>query len=144
MKVRLLRPDDVPIATKLLRQLGYVVPADELATRIHRVLAGGTHFAAVAEDGGTIFGLVHAYERQALEKPCEAVVQSLIVDTRARNAGTGRLLMTAAETWARASGLVNVVLHTRIDRDDARAFYEHIGYSRAATSHLMSKPLEGV
>jgi GNAT superfamily N-acetyltransferase len=144
MKVRLLRPDDLPIVTELLRQLGYVTSADELANRIHRVLESGTHFAGVAEDGGRIFGLVHAYERPALEKPCEAVVQSLVVDTGARNAGTGRLLMAAAETWARAKGLTNVALHTRNDRDDARAFYEHIGYCRAATSHLMCKPLKGV
>jgi len=144
MKVRLLRPDDLPIVTELLRQLGNVTSADELANRIDRVLESGTHFAAVAEDGGRIFGLVHAYERPALEKPCEVVVQSLVVDTRARNAGTGRLLVAAAETWARAKGLTNVALHTRIDRDDARAFYEHIGYRWAATSHLMCKPLKGV
>jgi ribosomal protein S18 acetylase RimI-like enzyme len=142
VKIRLLRPDDLPIAAELLRQLGYVTSTDELAGRIDRVLASGSHFAGVAEDGGRIVGLVHAYERAALEKPCEAVVQSLVVDTRARKAGAGRLLMAAAETWARAKGLGNVVLHTRIDRDDARAFYERIGYRRAATSHLMSKRLE--
>jgi ribosomal protein S18 acetylase RimI-like enzyme len=144
VKVRLLRPEDLPIATELLRQLGYVMSSYELAGRIDQVLASGTHYAAVAEDGASVIGLVHAYERPALEKPREAVVQSLVVDTRARNAGTGRLLMAAAEAWARAKGLTNVVLHTRIDRDDARAFYEHIGYSRAATSHLMGKPLKGV
>jgi len=142
VKVRLLHPDDLPIAAELLSQLGYVVSTDELAGRIDRVLASGTHFAGVAEDAGRIVGLVHAYERPALEKPYEAVVQALVVDARARNAGTGRLLMAAAEAWARAKGLANVVLHTRIDRDDARAFYERIGYSRAATSHLMSKPLK--
>ena len=141
LKVRLLRTDDVPIATELLRQLGYVVSPDELANRVEQVLATGTHFAAVAQDGGRVFGLVHAYQRPALEKPCEAVVQSLVVETGARNAGAGKLLMAAAETWACARGFTNVVLHTRIDRDDARAFYEHIGYRKTATSHLMSKTL---
>jgi len=41
--------------------------------------------------------------------------------------------MGAAEAWAQERGLNYVVLHTRVDRDDARAFYERIGYTRAAT-----------
>jgi hypothetical protein len=32
--------------------------------------------------------------------------------------------MAAAEAWARAKGLTCLVLHTRDDREDARAFYE--------------------
>ena len=87
--------------------------------------------------------MIHAYERPALEKPCEAVVQSLVVHSCARKKGVGRVLMIAAEAWACARGIWYVVLHTRIDRDDARAFYERIGYTRVATSHLMSKRLEG-
>ena len=74
------------------------------------------------------------YERPALEKPCEAVVQALIVDGSLRKTGVGRILMAAAETC--------LVLHTRDDREDARAFYEHLGYQKAATSHLMSKALD--
>jgi hypothetical protein len=38
--------------------------------------------------------------------------------------------------------LTCLVLHTRDDREDARAFYEHLGYQKAATSHLMSKALD--
>lgn len=142
MQVRLLCLSDLPMAVELLQQLGYEVSTDEMGARIGRVLASQTHYAAVAEDGGRVLGLVHAYERPALEKPCEAVVQSLVVDCRARKTGTGRQLMVAAEAWARANGLARVVLHTRIDREEARAFYEHIGYSRATTSHLMGKSLE--
>jgi hypothetical protein len=36
-----------------------------------------------------------------------------------------------------------VVLSTRIDREDARTFYELLGYERVATSHLMRKQIEG-
>jgi ribosomal protein S18 acetylase RimI-like enzyme len=98
------------------------------------VLANPTHFAAVAEERGRIYGLVHAYERPALEKACEVVLQSLVVDQRARKRGIGKGLMTAAEAWAKSRGIEQVVLHTRIDRDDARSFYEHIGYNLTATS----------
>jgi ribosomal protein S18 acetylase RimI-like enzyme len=50
--------------------------------------------------------------------------------------------MIAAEAWAKYRGIEHVVLHTRTDRDDARSFYEHIGYSLTATSHLMAKRLD--
>jgi len=141
MHVRRLRPSDVDIATELLRQLGYHVPANELAGRIAQLSTAEGHYAAVAHDGQKIYGLMHVYERPSLEKPRAAVVQSLVVEERARKTGAGKLLMGAAETWARERGLNHVVLHTRIDRDDARAFYERVGYMRAATAHLMSKQL---
>jgi ribosomal protein S18 acetylase RimI-like enzyme len=116
----------VEIATDLLRQLGYHVPANELAGRIAQLSTAEGHYAAVADDGQKICGLIHVYERPSLQKPRAAVVQSLIVEERARKTGAGRLLMRAAEAWAQERGLNYVVLHTRIDRDDARAFYERI------------------
>ena len=143
MQVRLLRPSDVEIAKELLHQLGYNMSINDLARRLDRVLATRTHYAAVAEERNRVVGLVHAYERAALERPTEAVVQSLVVDSGLRKVGIGKVLMAAAEAWARANGLTDVVLHTREDRDDARAFYRHLGYRQAATSHLMRKTLNG-
>ena len=111
----------------------------------HKTRAGEppTHFAAVADERGSAIGLVHAYERPALEKAYEVVVQSLVVDQKARQAGIGKQLMSAAEAWAKSRGVRQVVLQTRVDRDDARSFYEHVGYRLAATSHLMVKTLDG-
>lgn len=139
MQVRLLCPSDVEIAHELMRQLGYDMPANELAGRIARVLDATMHYAAVAEEGSEVVGLVHAYARPALEKPTEAVVQSLIVEARARKRGVGRLLMASAEAWARTNGMTHLVLHTRTDRVDAHTFYEQLGYRQEATSNLMRK-----
>jgi GNAT superfamily N-acetyltransferase len=141
MQVRSLSPSDVEIATELLRQLGYELSPIEAARRIAHVLADKDHYAAVADDNGQVLGLIHAFERAALEKPREAVVQSLVVHNCARKKGIGKVLMAAAHAWARERGLEHVVLHTRIQREDARAFYEHLGYERAATAHLMKKSL---
>jgi ribosomal protein S18 acetylase RimI-like enzyme len=141
MHVRLLRRFDLPIAAELVRQLGYDVHPSEMAERIGLVLVNDTHYAAVADNGETVLGLVHAYTRPALEKAFEVVVQSLVVDCQARKSGIGKLLMAAAESWARSKGAKHVVLHTRVDRNDARAFYERIGYTTIATSHLMSKSI---
>jgi GNAT superfamily N-acetyltransferase len=121
MHVRPLRSSDVEAASGLLRQLGYDVAPEELAARLQRVLASAPHYGAVAvDDGGRVVGLAHAYERPALEKPCEAVVQAVVVERGARRSGAGRLLMASVEEWARARGLTHIALHTRADRDDAR------------------------
>jgi hypothetical protein len=48
MPIRALRPSDLPVATELLQQFGYDIEGTEQASRIERVLANATHFAAVA------------------------------------------------------------------------------------------------
>jgi hypothetical protein len=90
MHVRTLRQSDVEIATELLSQLGYHVPANELAGRIAQVSTAEGHYAAVVDDGQKICGLIHVYERLALENPRAAVVQSLVVEERARKMGPQR------------------------------------------------------
>jgi N-acetylglutamate synthase-like GNAT family acetyltransferase len=141
MPIRQLQRTDIPAVQELLRQLGYDVSPSELITRVERVLAAAEHYAAVAEQTRQLIGLVHVFERSALERPSEAVVQALVVAETSRRAGVGTALMSVAEQWARAKGLKHVVLHTRIERDDARAFYVGRGYQVAATSQLMCKDL---
>ena len=46
----------------------------------------------VAEMEGEVVGVLHVFERPALEKPCEAVVQALVVDGERRGAGIGEAL----------------------------------------------------
>lgn len=141
MIVRDLLPTDLSAATALLGQLGYPLSETELQKRLDRVAAAPDHAVRVAESAGAIVGLIHMFERPALEKPCEAVVQALVVAAEYRGTGVGALLMQEAEAWARSRGLPGITLYTRIDRDAARAFYERLGYRRSATSHQMRRDL---
>jgi GNAT superfamily N-acetyltransferase len=135
MPIRPFDRTDMPVARELLTQLGYQVDATELEDRIERVLAAADHHVAVAEQNGQLVGLLHVFERPALEKPCEAVVQALVVDSNARGRGIGKALMDVAEAWAKARGLASVVLSTRKAAD----FYTRLGYGKVATSDLMRK-----
>jgi len=141
MLIRHAGRSDLPAVRVLLGQLGYQVELAELADRLDRVGSFADHYLAVAEVDGRVAGLLHVFERPALEKPCEAIVQALVVEEAYRGKGVGRILMRHAETWARRRGLVSIALHTRIDRDDAHAFYVRIGYDSATTSHQMRKQL---
>lgn len=125
---------------RLIGQLGYAPDGATFRTRFKRVMSTPAHRVIVAEQDDEIVGVLHAFERPALEKPCEVVVQALVVDKTRRGSGIGAALMREAETWAAARGLSSTALYTRIDRDAARAFYERIGYRLIATSHLMGRP----
>ena len=135
MPIRPFRPADMPVAQELLKQLGHEIATRELNSRIACVLGAANHHVAVVEEDGRVVGLVHVFERPALEKPCEAVVQALVVDAKLRRRGIGEALMDAAEAWAKARGLASVALSTQ----HAQAFYTRLGYVKVATSDLMRK-----
>jgi ribosomal protein S18 acetylase RimI-like enzyme len=141
MIVRDARPADVSAVHRLIGQLADA--PDEVAFRIRfeRVLATDDHRIIVAEVEGKVVGVLHMFERPALEKPCEAVVQALVVDSEARSSGVGEALMHEAEAWAQSRKLPSVSLYSRDDRKRAHAFYERIGYRIKATSVRMDRGL---
>ena len=141
MIVRDLQSADLPGIAGLLSQLGYEPDEQELRDRLAHLAKAPDHRVRVADVDGKVVGLLHMYERTALEKPREAVIQSLVVDATQRGRGVGAALMREAERWARGRDLPAVALYTRIDRDAARAFYERLGYEFVATSHLMRREL---
>jgi GNAT superfamily N-acetyltransferase len=133
-------PADIPAIRRLIGQLGYAPDEAEFRARFERVSAGAGHKIIVAEVESEVVGVLHVFERPALEKPCEAVVQALVVDGARRGVGIGEALMREAEAWAQRRNLASTALYTRVDRDKSRVFYERIGYRVKATSHLMGRP----
>ena len=139
MIIRDARPADIPAVHRLIGQLADAPDEAEFRNRFERVSATSDHRIIVAEVDCEVVGVLHVFERPALEKPCEAVVQALVVDGDRRSTGIGEALMREAEAWAGSRRLASTALYTRIDRDKARRFYERIGYRLKATSHLMGR-----
>lgn len=138
MTIRPLADADIPVAAELLTALDRTLTPETLAERLKAVRAYADQRVWVFEDHGTIAGVVHAFIRPALEKPCEVVVQSIAVDAARRNRGIGRALMAEAEQWARSRGLPSVALHTR----RAAPFYRKLGFQESgAPAHSMRKTL---
>jgi GNAT superfamily N-acetyltransferase len=113
-----------------------------LRRRMTGILHGRGQYAVVAVRDDKVVGLLHAFERPALDKPHEVVVQALVVDDAYRGTGIGGELMAAAEAWAGRLGIDGVSLYTNVDRKGAYAFYERRGYDHVATSHLMRRPVK--
>ena len=141
MIVRDARPADVSAVHRLIGQLADAPDEAAFRGRFERVLATDDHRIVVAEVEGKVVGVLHMFERPALEKPREAIVQALVVDSEARSSGVGEALMREAEAWAQQRKLSSVSLYSRADRERAHAFYERIGYRIKATSVRMDRGL---
>jgi GNAT superfamily N-acetyltransferase len=140
MTLRDVTPADFAAVRRLLGQLGYAPDEAEFRHRFDSVLATAGHRVILAEDEGAVVGVLHVFERPALDKGCEAVVQALVVDDTVRSRGVGEALMNEAEAWAARRGLPATSLYTSIKRARAHAFYERLGYRIKGTSHLMGRP----
>jgi GNAT superfamily N-acetyltransferase len=143
VSIRPMTAGDVPATQELLLQLGYPLSSEELKQRYEAVAGAANHTIMLAEQAGRVVALCHVYARPALDKPPEAIVQALVVDRASRGSGMGKIMMMAVETWARDRGFTSVALTSSVTRAEAHAFYEAIGYQRAATSHMFRKHLGG-
>jgi len=59
------------------------------------------------------------------------LVENMIVDGTSRRMGIGRSLLLELENRARETGCRQILLVTETNRDDARAFYEALGFHPA-------------
>lgn len=154
--LREMTGSDVPAVCGLLRELGYELTEGEIARRLRDVDRHPDHLALVLEDddgedggedggeqegGGPIVAFLHMFDRPAIEKPREAIVQALVVTEARRGAGLGQAMMEWVETWARDRGLTSIALSTQTHRGDAQVFYHRLGYRTAAESRLLRKHL---
>ena len=139
--VRKIIFSDLVVARDLLSQLGYDVEMDALSDRFERISKSNIQLLNVATLHDQVIGLVHAFIREALEKPVEVVVQAVVVDERVRKTGAGRRLMLAVEAWAKEKQVSSISLSSQIARTEAHKFYEELGFVKTATSHFMRKML---
>ena len=101
-----------------------------MPARLARLNEGGSARALVATQDGDVVGLATIHLRHALNHAAPlAQLSLLVVDERVRSQGVGRVLVAAAEAWARERGCHRMIVTTALNRSDAHAFYERIGYA---------------
>ena len=93
------------------------------------------------EPADHLLGWVHVQSRHTVELEPYAEVRALVVDEEVRGRGTGRRLMDAAESWAKANGYSTMQVRSNVKRERTHRFYERLGYTTTKTSHVFSKPL---
>jgi GNAT superfamily N-acetyltransferase len=94
----------------------------------------------VAEsDSGDVVAWVHVHEAKLLVSERSAEIGGLVVASPFRGRGIGRLLMLAAEEWARSKGCAVVRLRSNVVRVGAHRFYGALGYRSMKTSTAFEK-----
>jgi len=142
MKIRSALSSDVPSIATLCDSLGYPASEQTVARRLERVLGDGRHALFVAEGPeGEIAGWVHICERLLVIAGRQAAIEGLVVGREHRRRGMGRLLMERAEQWARARDCTEVKLRSNVERQQAREFYEGIGYVQVSTQRAYLREL---
>ncbi|MEL6768715.1 MAG: GNAT family N-acetyltransferase [Pseudomonadota bacterium] len=147
MRIREAVAADVPAIVALLADdaLGQTreAPGDPAYAAAFEAMTrqdGNTYLVASAADGGLLgclqLTVIHGLSRRGMAR---AQIESVRIAAAARGSGLGRALMEAAIERARAAGCGLVQLTTDKTRDDARRFYEALGFE--ATHEGMKRAL---
>ncbi|MBB53145.1 MAG: hypothetical protein CMF67_02100 [Magnetovibrio sp.] len=97
---------DISDIFRLCHQLGYELRQIGFGDKIaHIIERPGDAIFVVADTEDTAVGFIHVYIGHAVEIKACAQIQALVVACSARRQGAAKLLVGAAEEWARAEGL---------------------------------------
>lgn len=137
--VRAATPDDAERLASLLTDEGYPAGGTDLAARIARYEALGSH-VLVADAGGEVVGFVTVLVLPRFEvDDLFARITSLVVDAGVRERGIGRMLMQAAEEQARVAGAAWLEVTAGHHRPDARRLFESLGYDPGVAAYLRKR-----
>jgi len=141
--IRSARHEDSEVLAGLSGELGYPTDRAELAERLSGLLDRSDHAVAVAVDPeGGVVGWVHAFAAYRLESAPFAEIGGLVVSEAARGEGVGRRLVEAAEEWATEQGLGSMRVRSNVVRQQAHAFYRHLGYESLKEQAVFRKVLQ--
>jgi GNAT superfamily N-acetyltransferase len=134
--------DAVQIA-RLGAQFAKPVEVSKLRARIDELQALPAYYLAVAEDSAAnLCGWIQVERRVIVAEARErAEIMGLVVDAAARRRGIGTLLVNAAQQWALAANLPQLLVRSNVVRDVSHVFYAGLGFSRIKTQHVYVKSL---
>jgi GNAT superfamily N-acetyltransferase len=128
-KIRRASSDDAAAVAELLAALGYPSDVAHIERRIADCAASSDSIVFVAEFMNHIVGVLSFHCIPLFHADGSlGRITSLVVAPDYRQRGVGRLLVAAAEEFARTHGCARVEVTSGDHRPDAHTFYEHLGY----------------
>jgi GNAT superfamily N-acetyltransferase len=141
--VRLAQPPDSDRIAELAGQLGYPCTAEEVRMRLSQMQDANQFAVFVAElPTGQIAGWIGLYVFRAVEMETVAEISGLIVDEDIRSCGIGKMLLDAADEWARRVGCHVISVRSNVKRGRAHQFYTINGYEHVKTQKELRKKLD--
>jgi GNAT superfamily N-acetyltransferase len=142
VKIRRAKRSDAARIAELSGQLGYPAKPEEIAQRLRQIKPPSQHAVLVAESvEGRVIGWLHVSVEPLLETELRAEVNGLVVADEERSRGAGRLLLQAAEGWARKHGCRNMSVRSNVIRERAHQFYTRNGYEHSKTQKAFRKAI---
>lgn len=140
IRLRPIAPADAPTIARLMQGLGFEHSVAEIGRRLAMAPDRASDPALVAEADGHAAGLIALHIAPLLFYPKPlARITTLVVDVAMRRRGIGRALIEAAIALADAAGCDTLELTTGLQREEAQAFYQALGFER--TSFRMARGL---
>jgi ribosomal protein S18 acetylase RimI-like enzyme len=112
------------------RDTSQVEASDRKAIENAIARPAGAEIVLIAEEAQLAVGFIHVktVTDYFTQQPI-AHVSDVVVAEAAEGRGVGKLLMGAAEDWARGRGYLMIQLHVLVGNGRARAMYERLGYT---------------
>lgn len=130
--VRQVTENDNAQIAGLMAELGYSVSSKLMVQKIQASLLSDIDSVCVAERGGQIIGVISVHILPLFHAAGNlGRITSLVVAAEYRRAGVGRLLVEAAETFARSKGCVRMEVTSGSRREAAHNFYRKAGYGQS-------------
>lgn len=128
MTIRDAAIGDVGDINILSKELGYESSAEDTGIRLEYLLRKPLHRILVAEIDGRAVGYISFEHYEIVYYESGINITALVVKAEHRKKGIGKLLLDAAEDYARENGLAYVRLNSGSQRVEAHEFYRNNGY----------------
>ena len=139
---RAKRMDESSIAD-LADQLGYPCALPEIRARMARIMQDEDQSILVAEQADSkVVGWVHVFIARRLIVETFVEIGGLIVAEGQRGSGVGKVLLEAAEDWARDREVSGMRVRSNFIRKEAHRFYKRLGYRRIKQQNVFYKKFD--
>ena len=134
VSIRCVEARDASVIADLMQGLGFKHSADEIERRLELASDRSIDSAYLAETAfGKPIGLLAVHIAPLLFYPRPlARITTLVVADDARRRGVGRHLISFAHHLAQEAGCDKLELTTGLNRVEAQAFYEAVGFRHSA------------
>jgi ribosomal protein S18 acetylase RimI-like enzyme len=124
-------PNDAGELAELITELGYSVEARELWLRMEKMPAT-LYRTLVALSETKVVGFIGLLTLPVYEhaQPVGWIL-ALCVASDNRGKGIGKALLSEAEKHYRSAGVLDIRLHSGLQRDEAHQFYEKLGFGKS-------------
>ena len=145
MNNTLIRPaglDDISELSALCEELGYPSLNQKVKKRLEKIQNSRSDIILVAVEKGIVIGWIHVFIALRLESDPFAEIGGLVVSSKQRGRGVGKILVNEAEKWAKENGSATIRVRSRTSRMKTRQFYEKEGYIVIKEQNVFEKSLK--